>query len=125
MEADTALVRAESRVVLDAVAVVHLHLILVVGPGHAEFHGAFGNHDAFEDAVLFVLGFLVEKGLHGEEHFFGSLKVFGLVGILGTKAVHNALYVAAGHFSAPWRNRQGDHPDVDGFAEYLLQFCNK
>ena len=99
MEAQAALVRSDGGVELDAVAVVHLNAALVVGPGHAEFHKAFGHDDALKNGVFLILGFSVEKRLHGEEHFFHGLQKFRLMRILGAHVFHDALHVTVTHDS--------------------------
>ena len=53
MEAQTALVRTDGAVKLHAVTEVHLHLALVIHPGHPERDNTFGLYDTFNN-----LGFL-------------------------------------------------------------------
>lgn len=60
VEAETALVGAESRVELHAVAFVHLALALVILPHNAELDDSLGNGDDLEG--LLVLGVLLEEG---------------------------------------------------------------
>ena len=60
MEAETALVGAESRVELHAVSFVDLALALVVFPDNAELNDSLGDRDNLEG--LLVLGVLLEEG---------------------------------------------------------------
>jgi hypothetical protein len=60
VEAETTLVGAESRVELDAVALVDITLALVVFPDNAELDNALGYGDNLES--LLVLGVLLEDG---------------------------------------------------------------
>lgn len=59
MEAETTLVRTESRVELHTVALVDLALALVVLPDDAELDDALGDGDNLES--LLVLGVLLEE----------------------------------------------------------------
>ena len=87
MEAQAAFVRADGAVELHAVAVVDLDLAFVVDPLHAELDDAFRNDDAFEDAVLFVLGFTVEQRSEGFEDLGHALDEFLFPRVLGDDAV--------------------------------------
>ena len=87
MEAQAAFVRADGAVELHAVAVVDLDLALVVDPLHAELDDAFRNDDAFEDAVLLVLGFTVEQRSEGFEDLGHALDEFLFPRVLGDDAV--------------------------------------
>jgi hypothetical protein len=60
VQTETALVWAEGRVELDAVALVDVALALVVLPDNAELDDALGDGNDFEG--LLVLGVLLEDG---------------------------------------------------------------
>ena len=97
VEAEAALVGAEGGVELDAVAAVHLHAALVVRPCHAEHDLAFGFDDAFENAVLLVLGVLQKKRFQRVEDFFQRLNELRLVGVALLHTADNFLHVARSH----------------------------
>ena len=119
METQAALVRSDGGVELHAVAVVHLNAALIVGPGHTEFHEAFRNDYALKNGVFLILGFLIEKRLHGEEHFFHGLQEFRLMRILGAHVFHDALHVTVTHgfllLIRDWRGK--------GSPEYAMSVC--
>jgi hypothetical protein len=73
VEAETALVGAESRVELHSVALLDLALALVVLPDNAELDDALGDGDDLEG--LLVLGVLGEErgGLEGGDELCGVL----------------------------------------------------
>jgi hypothetical protein len=73
VQAQTALVGAERRVELHAVALVDLAVALVVLPDDAELDDALGDRDYLEG--LFVLGVLLEKRriLEGGDELWGAL----------------------------------------------------
>ena len=62
MEAQAALVGAESGVELDAEAAVHVDVALVVGPRDAELDDALGFDDALKQGGLLELRMRVECG---------------------------------------------------------------
>ena len=59
MEAQSALVGADSTVELYAVTKVHLHLALVIDPGHTEGDDTLRLHDALYDLGLLKFGMLI------------------------------------------------------------------
>jgi hypothetical protein len=65
VEADAALVGADGRGVLDAVAAIDLHLTMVVDPRDAEHDDALGFDQAVEQAVLGVFAGMYAKGDEG------------------------------------------------------------
>jgi hypothetical protein len=73
VETQTALVWADGRVVLDAVAFVDLYMALVIDPGDTEDDLALGLDDAFDDVVLLVLRVFVQQGAKGGQYFFNGL----------------------------------------------------
>jgi hypothetical protein len=60
VEAETALVGTESRVELDAVALVDVAIALVVFPDYTELDDTLGDRDNLKS--LLVLGVLLEDG---------------------------------------------------------------
>ena len=81
MEPQAALVGANGRVELHAEAAVHLHLAVVVHPGHTEHDLALGLGDALQNTGSLILGVCLDHRLQGGEHFGGSLDKLRLVGI--------------------------------------------
>src|SRR5699024_5816158 len=73
MEAKTALVWADGRVELAAIAAVHAHLAGVIHPGHAEAHHAIRLHQPLHNAVSLQLRMLLHVGLQGVKHFINRL----------------------------------------------------
>jgi hypothetical protein len=75
VQTETALVWAEGRVELDAVALVDVALALVVLPDNAELDDALGDGNDFEG--LLVLGVLLEDGgtLEGGGELWEALAV--------------------------------------------------
>ena len=63
MEAQAALVRADRRTVLDPVAAIDLDFAVIVDPGDAELHHAFGFDQPVKHAML---GILRMKPIHGQ-----------------------------------------------------------
>ena len=61
METDTALVRTDGIVELNAVADVYLYLTLVIYPGYTECEYTIRLYDTLDDTVLFELKILVVK----------------------------------------------------------------
>ena len=81
MEADAALERADGVVELDAEAAVHLHISLVVHPGHAEDHGSFRFDNPFVNVGLYEFRVLFDGRLQRFHDFFDRLMKFRLVRI--------------------------------------------
>ena len=96
MEAQTALVRADRGVELHAVAAVHLHLALVVGPGDAELDHALRFDDALEHASLLVFRVLGDNRLKALEDFLDGLQELGLVAVALLDLSVDALDVLVG-----------------------------
>ena len=78
--AQTAFVRADGVVVLDAVAHVGLNLALVVGPGDAELDDSIGDAEALHEIVFLKFGVLVVLFFDGGEHLAHCLDVLRLIG---------------------------------------------
>src|SRR5690606_10444761 len=72
---------SDGAVELDAVAAVDVDLAVVVHPRHAEVDVALRLHDPFEDAMLHVLGMLLEYRRQGVENLPYGLVEFLLVRI--------------------------------------------
>ena len=92
MEAQATLVGANGTVELDTVAQVHLHLALVVHPGHAERDDALRLDDALYNLGLLKLGVLVVDILDGLQHLSDCLKVLLFARVLALQALHDFLY---------------------------------
>ena len=82
MEAQTALIRTDSRVELYTVALVDLNVSVVIYPAHAELDESFGLDHTLSDVRLNIVGAALDNGLDGGQDLFNSLKKFGLVGVL-------------------------------------------
>ncbi len=93
METETALVRSDGGVELDAVAAIDLDVSLVIDPGDAEDYLAFRFDDAVDDAVRFVGLVLFDDRFEGFEKFADSLVEFGFARIFGDNFVVNFLEV--------------------------------
>ena len=93
METQTALIRTDGAVELHAVTDVHLHLTLVVHPGHTECRDALGLNDALDDLCLLKFGMLVVHVLDGLQHFSHCLQKLHFTGVFLLQALHDFLYV--------------------------------
>ena len=94
MQAQSALVRADGVVELDAVADVHAGVSLVVYPRHLELDLAVGLDEPFEKRFLLIERFvLIHRRSDGFEHLARSLQKFGLVWILILEVGENAFGV--------------------------------
>ena len=82
METQTALVGADSHVVLNTVASVDLDFALVVNPSDFEFDDSFGFEQTLHDLVLIVFGMFVHEVANGFEDFSNGLIVQRLARIL-------------------------------------------
>ena len=89
MEAQAALVRADGAVELHAVAEVHLHLALVIDPGHAERDDALGFYEALDELGLLELGVLVIDLFNAHEHLAHGLQVLFLAWMFGLQVGHD------------------------------------
>ncbi len=78
METQTAFIRADGVVELDAVAGIHLHFAAVVDPNDLECETAVGFNDAFRDAVGFEFGVAVVGLLDSHQDLAHGLEVFAL-----------------------------------------------
>ena len=76
----TAFVRANSVVVLDAVAHVSLDITLVIHPSDTEFNHTIGNAKTLDEVSLLEFGVLVVLLLNGGENLRNSLDVLRLIG---------------------------------------------
>ena len=94
MEAQAALIGADGRVELDAVAAVDLDLTGVVHPGHTEHDDALGLDKALDQAGLLVLGVGSHNGLQALEDLLNSLQKLLLLGVALCKALIYALQVS-------------------------------
>ena len=92
MEAETALVGAESGVVLHTVAKVHLGLTLVVNPNNAEFEDTVGLDNALDNLVGLKFGMLVVFFLNGFQNLADSLQVLVFARMFGLQVCHNFFY---------------------------------
>ena len=93
VEAQTALVGANSRVEFDAIAAIDLDLARVINPRNAEHHNALGLHEALEQRVLFIFGMCVKRRAKRAQNFSGGLDEFGLVGVLYLQLLKNSFGV--------------------------------
>ena len=103
VEAQTALVGADSGVELDAVAAVDLALALIVDPGNTEHNDALGLDQTLEKACLLIGGVgIYRRGDRGQD-LVCSLDEFGLVGIALVQLCNNSLGIAHDiSFSSCW-----------------------
>ncbi|SPC23247.1 conserved hypothetical protein [Cupriavidus oxalaticus] len=81
VKAHAALVRADGRAVLDAEGAVDLHLVAVVGPGHAELDHALGLDQALEQGLLGVARIALDERPERHHHFLHGLEEFRLIGV--------------------------------------------
>ena len=81
VEAQTALVRADRGVELDAVTAVDLHLALIVGPCDAELHHALRLDDALKHARLLIFRMLRNHRLEAFENLANGLQELRLVAV--------------------------------------------
>ena len=96
MKTQASLIRTDRAVKLDAVALVHVHVALIVHPGHAEKNGAFGLDKAFQKPRFFIGGIGVDGALQTVQHLGRRLVELRLVGILLFQTRQNALYIRHG-----------------------------
>src|SRR5690606_37197737 len=81
VETQSALVRPQRAVELDAIAAVDLHLAAVVGPRHPEDDLPLRLADAVDELVLQVLGMLRDQPAEGTEHLVDRLQEVTLAGV--------------------------------------------
>ena len=94
VEAQTALVGADGRVVFNAETAVDLNLTGVVDPRDTELDDAFGFDDALKQGSLLEFRMCIECRLQGAQNFRGSLNELGLVGVLRLHLLDDALSIA-------------------------------
>jgi len=75
MEAQSALVRADGAIELNAIAQVHLHLALVVDPRHAERDDALWLHYTLHNLGFLKLRMLVVDVLDRLQHLANGLQI--------------------------------------------------
>ena len=76
MEAETAFVRPDRAVELNAIALIDLDFAFVIHPGNLEHDDAFRNDNALKNLVLFILAVAVQKFSEGFEDFRYALDEF-------------------------------------------------
>ena len=89
MEAQTALVGAESGVELDAEATVHVDVAQIVGPRDAELELALGFDDAVDDGQVGVLGVTLSQRGNRQENLVDGLVELGLGGVTALDRFEN------------------------------------
>jgi hypothetical protein len=112
MEAHTALVRADGGIELDAVAVVHLYLTLVIHPGDAEEDAPFRGGQPLKQRIAAV-GILVlfDYGTQAFQHFVNSLIELRLVRILCLHSCQNIIYIT--------------HIQMSSLGRKICGYCNR
>ena len=101
VEAQAALVRADRRIELDAVAAVHLDVALVIRPCDAELHQAFRLNEPFQHAVALILGMLGDNRLQTLEHLMHGLQKFRLVAVTTFHLRIHTLDILVSEHSSP------------------------
>ena len=93
VEADTALVRADSAVELHAIAAVDVNFAVVIRPRHAEDDGALGLGNALQNAIILV--FLIRRKHRGDgrNHLLNSLQELRLIGVFGANLIQHSCSV--------------------------------
>ena len=81
VEAKTALVGADGRIVLDTVAAVDLNIAVVVHPGNTELNHAFRLYKALKKRSFFPFRMLVDDQFERLKDFSDGLKKFRFVSI--------------------------------------------
>ena len=81
MQPQAALVGADGGIVLDPIAPVHLHLALVIHPGHPEGDHALRLDNALKNAPVDEVGTAVRHRRKGLQHFAHCLQEFGFIGV--------------------------------------------
>ena len=104
VESETALVRTDRGVELDAEAAVDLDFALVVDPGDSELDEALRLDYTVEDACLDEVGTLVGDRFEGLEDFAYSLLEFGLVRVSLADGLidRGKVFVLEIHFAFPF-----------------------
>lgn len=91
METETALVRTDRAVELDAIAGVGLNLTLVVNPGDTESKDTVRFNHTLHDLGFFEFRMLIIHILDRFKNLLYCLEIFVLSRILGLEACHNVL----------------------------------
>ena len=98
MEADTALIWADSAARLDTEAAVDLDLSSVVHPGDAEDDDALRFNYPFQDFLVHEVGVVHHEGGYAFHNFPHGLVELFLTGIPGYNGAHEALDVIVDEF---------------------------
>ena len=93
METETAFVRSDRGIELDAIAAVDLNDAVVVDPGNAEHNRALRLDHALENGGLFVLGIGLDHRGEGGEYLFNRLDEFRFVSVFRLDIGENLLDV--------------------------------
>ena len=93
METDTAFVRADGVVELNAVAEVVLDFALIVDPSYTESVDAIGFNHTFDDFIFLELGMLVVDVLYREKHLANCLEVLFFARMLSFQGAHDIVNV--------------------------------
>ena len=108
LETQTALVGAQSGIVLHAVAAVDMPDMVVIFPGNAELNNAIRLDHALQQSGLLVLGMSIDDGGQRGQDLFDSLQELGLGSVLGLGLGENALNVLV-HWTFPPKNIFGEN----------------
>ena len=92
METQTALVRADRAVELNAITEVGLHFARIVNPRHTEREDPVRLDHPLDDLCLLEFRMLVVHFLDGVEDLADSLEILALTGVLPLKVRHNFSY---------------------------------
>ncbi len=101
MEAQAALVGADGRVELNAVAAVDLDLAVVVHPGDTELNDTLGLDKALQQGILFPLGMLVDHQLQRLKDLADGLQELRLMSVALFHAFIHALQILVGQHDNP------------------------
>ena len=93
MEAETSLVRADSAVILYAVAEVYMDFTVVINPRYTESDDTLWLYETLDNLSALKLRMLIIYVFHGFEYLTNCLKVFIFTWVLGSQVLHNFLYV--------------------------------
>jgi hypothetical protein len=109
VEAEAALIRADSAVHLDAEAAIDLDIAMVIEPRNTEHENAFGLHDALKNFVRNVFGMPLQHEAERVEDFLYGLMEFGLGWILRLDRGHYFLDVVARRLDDGGRHDASTH----------------
>ena len=93
MKTETALVRSDGAVELNAVTFVYMNLTVVVYPGNTEHNGALGLDKSFEQCTLLIFGMSFHDRGEGFENLCGCLVKFLFAGVFGFELFKNSLRI--------------------------------